>query len=131
NVTTARAPTSSHRSTIAVSGPAGSIRNASGRGTAVARPEMPAGAGTRPQGVPATPPATAVPRPDAFRIDPAGPLTAIVERCELAGARAVVTFRPEGSPPVRCETAIGEAPVVGATVSVALSPDAVLVFPAD
>ncbi|MFM7224752.1 MAG: ABC transporter ATP-binding protein, partial [Actinomycetota bacterium] len=50
--------------------------------------------------------ATAVPRPDAFRIDPAGPLTAIVERCELVGARAVVTFRPEGSPPVRCETAI-------------------------
>jgi len=75
--------------------------------------------------------ANAVARPDAFRLDPTGPRAGVVERCELVGARAVVTISPEGSPPVRCETAIGEVPTVGAAVRFTVDPDAVLVFPAD
>jgi len=75
--------------------------------------------------------ATVVPRPDAFRIDPVGALTVTVERCELVGARVAVTVRADGSPPVRLETAVGEAPAIGTAVRVAVDPDAVLVFPAD
>ena len=67
-------------------------------------------------------------RPDAVRVDPAGPVEATVTRVVFSGAWARVVLRPAAGPELGCLVAPRAAPRVGDQVRVGFDPEGLLVF---
>jgi thiamine transport system ATP-binding protein len=67
-------------------------------------------------------------RPDALRLDPAGPIAATVMRCQFAGEYADIDV-DAGGPPLRLRIPHREAPPVGHAITLSVDPSGVLVYP--
>jgi thiamine transport system ATP-binding protein len=70
-------------------------------------------------------PAQVLVRPDAVRLDPAGPLEGTVLATTFAGARARVRIEVVGAPPLEADLRAEDRPPVGATVRLTLDPSGV------
>jgi TOBE domain-containing protein len=68
-------------------------------------------------------------RPDAVRLDPAGPVAGCVTASVFGGDRTELTVDVAGAS-LRVRVAGRDAPAPGARVRLAIDPDAVLVYPA-
>ena len=71
-------------------------------------------------------------RPDAFRLDRSGPITATVTRCSFAGDHADLEVHVDaGGPPLRIHAPYRDVPAVNATVNLAVDPNGVLIYPTE